>query len=71
MFNKEEILRCTRSVAVIASLTLLVAVCFACFDKDNSGQIDDKEFMTLCRTVNNEAPMFPGNFQSALEQFDV
>lgn len=55
MFTKEEILR----------------FCFRYFDMDDSGSIDEKEYMTLARTVNNATPMFPANFQMALQQFDV
>ena len=78
---------------------------FQTFDKNNSGQIDEDEFLDLARTVTNAdvrqankksdffhskydhqysflscakyifflsllQPMFPGNFKSALEQFD-
>jgi Ca2+-binding EF-hand superfamily protein len=44
---------------------------FDCFDKDGSGTIDEKEFITLCNTVNNAAPLFPGNFAEAIAQFDT
>ena len=44
--------------------------CFQTFDKDASGQIDEEEFLDLARTVNNAEPLFPGNFKTALEQFD-
>ena len=54
MFNKEEILTFT----------------YECFDKDGSGTIDEEEFMLLAKTVNNAAPMFPGNFATALTEFD-
>ena len=54
MFNREEILTFT----------------YECFDKDNSGTIDEEEFMLLAKTVNNSAPMFPGNFGQALAEFD-
>ena len=43
---------------------------FQTFDKDASGQIDEEEFLDLARTVNNAEPLFPGNFQTALQQFD-
>lgn len=55
MFTKDEILR----------------FCFRCFDHDDSGTIDEKEFCELCKVVNNAAPLFPGNFQKALDEFDV
>jgi len=55
MFTKDEILR----------------FCFECFDVDGSGTIDEKEFIELCKVVNNASPAFPSNFKTALEQFDV
>jgi Ca2+-binding EF-hand superfamily protein len=55
MFTKDEILK----------------FCFRCFDHDDSGTIDEKEFCELCKVVNNAAPLFPGNFQKALDEFDV
>jgi hypothetical protein len=36
-----------------------------------SNAIDEDEFLELIRTVNNAAPLFPGNFTRALEEFDV
>lgn len=44
---------------------------FQTFDKDSSGTLDEEEFMDLARTVNNADPLFPGNFKTALERFDV
>ena len=44
---------------------------FDVFDKDGSGTIDEKEFIVLCNTVNNAAPLFPGNFAEAIGQFDT
>lgn len=55
MFTKDEILR----------------FCFECFDVDKSGTIDEKEFIELCKCINNAAPSFPTNFKKALEEFDV
>jgi Ca2+-binding EF-hand superfamily protein len=55
MFTKDEILR----------------FCFDCFDVDKSGTIDEKEFVELCKCINNASPAFPGNFKKALEEFDV
>mmetsp|Transcript_26063 Transcript_26063/g.69352 ORF Transcript_26063/g.69352 Transcript_26063/m.69352 type:complete len:279 (+) Transcript_26063:28-864(+) len=55
MYTKEDILK----------------FCFDFFDVDKSGTIDEKEFIELCKTVNNAAPMFPGNFANAIEMFDV
>ncbi|KAJ1434657.1 hypothetical protein B484DRAFT_446516 [Ochromonadaceae sp. CCMP2298] len=55
MFTKDEILR----------------FCFECFDVDKSGTIDEKEFVELCKCINNASPAFPGNFKKALEEFDV
>jgi Ca2+-binding EF-hand superfamily protein len=55
MFTKDEILR----------------FCFECFDVDHSGSIDEKEFIELCKCINNAAPSFPNNFRKALEEFDV
>jgi hypothetical protein len=50
--------------------TEILKFCFECFDKDNSGTIDETEFISLCKTINNAAPMFPGNFAEAVAQFD-
>jgi Ca2+-binding EF-hand superfamily protein len=55
MFTKEEILK----------------FCFETFDVDGSGTIDEKEFLRLCDFVNNGQPIFPGNFKTALLQFDT
>jgi Ca2+-binding EF-hand superfamily protein len=55
MFTKDEILR----------------FCFECFDVDHSGSIDEKEFIELCKCINNASPSFPNNFRRALEEFDV
>jgi hypothetical protein len=41
--------------------------CYVC----RSNAIDEDEFLELIRTVNNAAPLFPGNFTRALEEFDV
>jgi Ca2+-binding EF-hand superfamily protein len=54
LYSKQEILRFT----------------FDSFDEDNSGNIDEEEFMELAKGVNDASPMFPGNFQTALEEFD-
>lgn len=55
MFTKDEVLR----------------FCFECFDVDRSGSIDEKEFVELCKCINNASPAFPNNFRKALEEFDV
>ncbi|KAJ8612130.1 hypothetical protein CTAYLR_002436 [Chrysophaeum taylorii] len=54
MYSKEDILR----------------FCFDCFDKDHSNAVDESEFTLLLSAVNNGKPLFPGNFRTALEQFD-
>lgn len=43
---------------------------FTTFDKDSSGNLDEDEFMDLCKTISNADPMFPKNFKRALEEFD-
>lgn len=55
MFSKDEILR----------------FCFDTFDTDQSGQLDEKEFIQLCTIVNAGAPAFLNNFKKALEEFDA
>jgi len=49
----------------------IMTFCFECFDTDGSGAIDEKEFMELCKAINNSAPNFPKNFTKALEEFDT
>mmetsp|Transcript_14637 Transcript_14637/g.22075 ORF Transcript_14637/g.22075 Transcript_14637/m.22075 type:complete len:360 (-) Transcript_14637:174-1253(-) len=49
----------------------ILTFCFETFDKDGSNAIDEKEFVELCKHVNNAAPTYPGNFKRALEDFDV
>ena len=53
MYSKEEILRFT----------------FDSFDDDRSGTLDEEEIAEVARCVNDASPMFPGNFQTALEEF--
>ena len=53
MYTKDDILR----------------FCFDTFDKDKSNSIDENEFMALLSTVNNGAPLFPGNMGTALMNF--
>lgn len=43
---------------------------FDTFDKDGSGAIDEEEYCEVMKGLNNTNPMFPGNFQRALEEFD-
>jgi hypothetical protein len=40
------------------------------FDKDNTGVIDEREFIALCMMVNNDAPQYPDNFKLSLATFD-
>jgi Ca2+-binding EF-hand superfamily protein len=54
MMSKQELLRFT----------------FDSFDIDKGGTLDEEEFMILCKAVNNMNPTFPGNFTTALEEFD-
>jgi Ca2+-binding EF-hand superfamily protein len=54
MYTKEQILRFT----------------FDSFDDDKSGALDEEEFLEVAKSVNDASPMFPGNFQTALEEFD-
>ena len=44
--------------------------CFDTFDNDSSGFIDENEFKILCSAVNKGSPMFPGNFDAALQMVD-
>jgi len=55
MYSKQELLRFT----------------FDSFDDDGGGTLDEEEFMVLCKAVNNMNPTFPGNFNTALEEFDT
>jgi len=48
----------------------ILLFCFQIFDADRSGAIDEEEFIELANVVNGATPMFPGNFKTALEQFD-
>ena len=43
---------------------------FNAFDQENTGVIDENEFMALCLIVNNDAPKYPDNFKLALATFD-
>ena len=55
MYSKQELLRFT----------------FDSFDDDDGGTLDEEEFMILCKAVNNMNPTFPGNFTTALQEFDT
>lgn len=45
--------------------------CFSTFDRDNSGTIDEDEFIMLAQWLQTKTPIFPGNLQTAMETFDV
>lgn len=47
----------------------LMLFSFNAFDSDNSGVIDEQEFMQLCIIVNNDEPLYPDNFKLALNSF--
>ena len=51
--------------------TVLPQFAFEIFDADGSGALNEEEYMQLCAAVNRASPAFPGNFESALKQFDV
>ena len=55
IFTKEQILRFS----------------FECFDKGNTGTIDEDELDELCRIVNNAHPKFQENYYRAIDAFDV
>lgn len=46
-------------------------VLFRQYDTDGSGAIDEQEFRELVKSINDAAPMFPGNFARALQEFDA
>lgn len=82
MYSQEDILDCAslrrppglrhgRRRAAFLTPPFLPTVCFTIFDDDQSGWLDEDEFMKLCETVAAGSPMFPGNFKTALEQFDT
>jgi hypothetical protein len=48
----------------------ILKFCFDCFDADASGFIDETDFKTLTFAVNNGSPVFPGNFDAALQMVD-
>ena len=48
----------------------ILKFCFDTFDDDKSGFIDEHEFKLLCTAVNKGSPMFPGNFDAALQMVD-
>ncbi|ETV85865.1 hypothetical protein H257_02413 [Aphanomyces astaci] len=54
MFTREEILQ----------------FAFKTFDDDDSGSIDESEFAKLANMVNDGKPLFTGNFNRALKEFD-
>jgi len=54
MYTREEILRFV----------------FDSFDIDDSGSINEEEFRTLCDTINDGKPVFPGSFSKALKESD-
>ena len=70
-----ERLNLTSSYGYSLPIACLVRMKFYGFvssaDIDGSGTIDEKEFVELCKTVNNANPTFPRNFKTALQQFDV
>ena len=58
---------------IMEGLDVPTSACGALFDEwdaDGSGTIDEEEFVELAAAVCGNDPMFPGNFTTALEQFD-
>jgi Ca2+-binding EF-hand superfamily protein len=49
----------------------IIEFCFKTFDTDGSGFYTEDEFQDLALSLAGEEPMFPGNFQTALQQFDA
>jgi len=49
----------------------ILKFCFDLFDKDDSGALDEREFVALCEAVNNGDPLFAGNFAAALKKLDL
>jgi hypothetical protein len=48
----------------------ILVFAFNQFDKDNTGVIDEREFIALCMMVNKDAPKYPDNFKLSLATFD-
>mmetsp|Transcript_37542 Transcript_37542/g.47307 ORF Transcript_37542/g.47307 Transcript_37542/m.47307 type:complete len:470 (-) Transcript_37542:343-1752(-) len=66
----EEFVRTTVTYCMYNKIDIL-KFCFDIFDLDRSGAIDEYEFIQLITVINGAQPLFPGNFLSALQQFDV
>lgn len=49
----------------------ILLFCFESYDTDKSGKISDEEYKDLVKNINTSDPTFPGNFNRALELFDV
>lgn len=67
--NYEEFVEAVVTYGMYTREELLRFV-FDSFDVDDSGSINEAEFRTLCDTINDGKPVFPGSFKKALQKSD-
>jgi hypothetical protein len=78
MYTRDEILQCEYRAVEMSMAQCLPhtafwlhsPVAFDTFDPGKTGGIGEKEFKRLISLVNDGKPAFPGNFKSALAEFD-
>ena len=66
----DEFVCCLVSYCIYTSDDILQFI-FQQFDEDDSGYLEEKEFTHLCKAINCGDPLFSGNFNNALAQFDT
>jgi Ca2+-binding EF-hand superfamily protein len=55
----------------VSHVVPLMTVVFDTFDADDSGHLEEAEVCIMLTVINHERPLYPGNFQRMIQEFDT